>query len=95
MANNEDDDENIPILNDVLRPGDGAPASRSGEPSETDGEHTDSPLTATEIETIAHRAIEQHTEHLQAAITRAIHHAIDAKNHERQSGDHDADGNQD
>ncbi|MDZ7788567.1 MAG: hypothetical protein U5K73_10690 [Halofilum sp. (in: g-proteobacteria)] len=90
----EDDDENIPTLHDVLRPGDGAPSRRSDEPSESGGERADSPLTAAEIEAIAHRVIEQHTEHLQEAITRAIHEAIDAKTRQRPSADHDADDDQ-
>lgn len=80
---NEDDDDNIPTLHDILRPGDGAPARRSGEASDTnpdgDRERDDAPLTAAEIEAIAHRVIEQHTEHLHKAITAAIHEAIDAK----------------
>jgi len=91
---NEDDDENIPTLHDVLRPGDGGPSRRSGEPSESDGERTDSPISAAEIETIAHRIVEQHTEHLQEAITQAIHEAIDAKTRQRPSGGHDGDDDQ-
>lgn len=75
----EDDDDNLPILHDVLRPGDGAPARHAGEASDTGRERNDSPLTEAEIEAIAHRVIEQHTEHLQKAITEAIHEAIDTK----------------
>ncbi len=89
MANKDDD--NIPTLHDVLRPGDGTPARRSGEASNTDRERGDAPLTEAEIEAIAHRVIEQHTEHLQKAITEAIHAAIDAKSRERQSGSDDTD----
>lgn len=89
---NEDDD-NIPTLHDILRPGDGAPAQRSEDASETgsqgDDEHHNAPLTETEIEAIAHRVIEKHTEHLRQAITEAIHEAIDAKNRERQSDGND------
>lgn len=97
---NEDDDENIPTLHDILRPGDGAPARRSDEPSdvdsETDRERSPSPVTVTEteIEAIAHRVVEKHAENLHKAITEAIRAAIDAKNRERQSGGDDADGDQ-
>lgn len=86
-----EDDENIPTLHDVLRPGDGAPARSSGEASNTDRERDDALLTEAEIEAIAHRVIEQHTEHLQKAITEAIHEAIDTKNRERQSGGDDTE----
>ncbi|WP_067562926.1 DUF2486 family protein [Halofilum ochraceum] len=94
---NEDDD-NIPTLHDILRPGDGAPARRTDETSDTEpetaSERSDSPLTEAEIEAIAHRVIEKHTEHLRQAITQAIHEAIDTKNGERQSGGEDGDGYQ-
>lgn len=92
MAN--EDDDNLPTLHDVLRPGDGAPARRSGEASDASRERNDAPLTEAEIEAIAHRVIEQHTEHLQKAITDAIHEAIDTKNRERQSGSDDTDTRQ-
>ncbi len=89
---NEDEDDNIPTLHDILRPGDGAPARRSGERSSTGSdaarEHDASPLTEAEIEAIAYRVIEQHTEHLHKTITEAIHEAIDAK---KQSGGDDTE----
>jgi hypothetical protein len=91
---NEDDDENIPTLHDVLRPGDGAPARRADEPRDADRPRTDTPLTEAEIEAIAHRVIEQHTGQLQQAITEAIQHAINTKNRERQSGGDDGAGDQ-
>lgn len=92
----DDDNDNIPTLHDILRPGDGTPARRSEEASETGAddhsEPDNAPLTEAEIEAIAHRVIEQHTEHLQKAITEAIHEAIDTKNRERQSsGDYTDD----
>ena len=94
----KEDDDNIPTLHDILRPGDGAPARRSEEAPETgsngDSEHDNAPLTEAEIEAIAHRVIEQHTEHLRQAITQAIHEAIDTKNRERQSGSDDTDTRQ-
>jgi len=94
MASEDDDDENIPILHDVLRPGVGSTSRRSDEPSHSGAERADSPLTAAEIETIAHRVLERHTEHLQEAITQAIHEAIDAKTRQRLSADHDGDDDQ-
>ena len=91
MANEDDDDENIPTLHDVLRPGDGAPARRSGQSPDAGAEPTASPLTAAEIEAIAQRVIEHHTAELRKAITEAIHEAIDAKSRERQSGGENTD----
>lgn len=95
---NADDDNNIPTLHDILRPGDGAPARRSGMASDADSDtesaHDASPLTEAEIEAIAHRVIERHTEHLHKAITEAIQEAIDTKNGERQSGGDGGDGYQ-
>lgn len=94
---NEDDD-NIPTLHDILRPGDGTPLRRAEEAPETgsddEKEYDNAPLTEAEIEAIAHRVIEKHTEHLRQAISEAIHEAIDRKNRERQSGGEHGDGYQ-
>ena len=48
-----EEDDNIPTLHDVLRPGDGAPARRTDETSDADRAHDDAPLTEAEIETVA------------------------------------------
>ncbi|GEM_PF-2111481 len=94
----EEDDDRIPTLHDILRPGDGAPASRPEGAPETGpghyGEADNISLTDAEIEAIAHRVIEQHTEHLRKAIIEAVHAAIDAKNRERQSDGNDGDDDQ-
>lgn len=72
MAESDDEDENIPILEDVLRPGN---ARSGGEARQS----TDPNLTEAEIEAIASRVVERHTRRMEEAVNRAIRQAIDMK----------------
>lgn len=92
MAGDDEDDDDIPILNEVLRPGEGRPARRADESAANERRH-ESPLTDAEIEAIASRVIERHTERMREAVTRAIRQAIDLRNRERQAGGDDTDNN--
>lgn len=77
MAESDDEDENIPILEDVLRPGDAsrASAARKAPPATSDP----GALTEAEIEAIAARVVERHTQRMEEAVARAIRQAIDMK----------------
>lgn len=75
MAEPDDEDENIPILEDVLRPGNLARGGTNGETRQS----IDSTLTDAEIEAIASRVVERHTQRMEEAVARAIRQAIDMK----------------
>lgn len=77
MADQDDEDDNIPLLEDVLRPGDPSrSANRHGSGSANPG---DGSLSEAEIEAIAARVVERHTQRIEAAVARAIHQAIEMK----------------
>ena len=76
MAESDDEDDNIPILEDVLRPGDASRAERNKSATGAAADHT---LTDAEIEAIAARVIERHTQRMEEAVARAIRQAIDMK----------------
>ncbi|MEX1082420.1 MAG: hypothetical protein WD382_05355 [Halofilum sp. (in: g-proteobacteria)] len=73
----EQDDDGIPLLNDIVRAG-RAPNGT------TEGEQTR--LTEAEIEAIAARVVERHTQEIEEAVARAIHKALDAKQAGRDNG---------
>lgn len=76
MSESDDEDENIPILEDVLRPGN---AARSGANSKQTQTSDEAGLTDAEIEAIASRVVERHTQRMEEAVARAIRQAIDMK----------------
>ncbi|MDZ7749812.1 MAG: hypothetical protein U5K43_14195 [Halofilum sp. (in: g-proteobacteria)] len=74
-----DDDDDIPLLEDIIRPGAGP------QPKDAGGGPT---LTADEIEAIAARVVERHGAELEAAVARAIRAALDIRaGHERRGSD--------
>lgn len=83
MAASDDDD--IPELHDIVRPGAGASGQRQ------QGDARTPALTEDEIEAIAARVIERYSEHLEQAIARAIAAALQAKGRPR-SQDQDDEG---
>ena len=73
----QDDDEDVPLLDDIVRPGNPAPKDHEGRVT----------LTEEEIEAIAARVVERHTGKIEAAVTRAIEAALDLKARQhRESG---------
>lgn len=77
MASEDDEDDDIPLLEDVLRPGDTGKAGPT--PDTARSSSTDAPLSDAEIEAIASRVIERHTKRMEEAVSRAIRQAIDMK----------------
>ncbi len=92
MAGNDDkEDDDIPLLEDIVRPGHGDAASaRSGESgSSQQGDRAtrdELPLTDAEIEAIAARVVERHIGTIQQAVARAIRAAVRLKHHQRPRG---------
>jgi hypothetical protein len=85
MSDHEDD---VPLLENILRPGDG-PADKP--PREAGGEQSDGPtLSAAEIDAIAHRVVERHNQRLEEAVARAIRKALEIK--ARKQGDNRGSG---
>lgn len=70
MAEQEDDDDRIPLLEDVVRVGREAAIERSAQ-GET--------LSEAEIEAIAARVVERHTKEMEQAVARAIRTALEHK----------------
>lgn len=64
-----DEDDSIPLLDDVVRPGNGQPARPRQE--------TERALSEAEIEAIAARVVERHAKTMEAAVARAIRAALD------------------
>ncbi len=78
MANDDD----IPTLDDVVRPGNGRGNGKRNNP-----ERQQSPtLTDEEIEAIAARVMERYSEALEKAIERAIRRALERK---EENGNHE------
>lgn len=71
MANDDD----IPILDDVVRPGNG----RGGRKNDPQAQQQSSTLTDEDIEAIAARVMERYSEALEKAIGRAIRKALERK----------------
>lgn len=63
-----DEDEDIPLLNDIVRSGRETAPQRGAQPPPA--------LSADEIEAIAARVVERHTHELQQAVAQAIHQAL-------------------
>jgi len=81
MADGDDEDDNIPLLEDIVRPGNVEPA-KGQRPSSTGPEKADQgdmPVTQEEIEAIAARVVERHIDTIEQAVTRAIRTAIRLK----------------
>jgi len=76
MAQGHDDDDDIPLLDDILRPGNGPP--KRGNPT------SGAALSREEIEAIAARVVEEYVPYIEAAIVRAIHSAMETT---RESGE--------
>jgi len=88
MADSEDD--GIPILDEIVRPGNGsAPGSSPGRSSADNPAPT---LSQAEIEAIANRVIERYSQEIELAIARAIREALQAKTPVQQTTDPDAEG---
>ena len=90
-----DDEDDIPLLEDILRPGDTPPAApRSTSPPNEVPASNDQPagptLTDEEIEAIAHRVVERHTARIEEAVARAIRKALEIK-----AGTSDSSGRED
>lgn len=68
------DDDDVPLLDDIVRPGNPVPKDRDGNPT----------LTQEEIEAIAARVVERHTKRIEDAVARAIKAALELKT--RQQG---------
>lgn len=66
----DDDDDDVPLLEDIIRPGAGP------QPKDDRGRPT---LTDDEVESIAARVVERHTARIEAAVARAIRTALDMK----------------
>lgn len=73
-------DDDIPILDDVVRPGNGR-----GRKNNPEGRQS-STLTDEEIEAIAARVLERYSEALEKAIERAIRKALERK---EENGNHE------
>ena len=91
---NDDDEDDIPLLEDILRPGDTPPAApRSTDPRpqtpEPDDRQDGPTLTDAEIEAIAHRVVERHTARIEEAVARAIRKALEIKAGTSDSSDRD------
>lgn len=74
MANQQDDD--IPTLEDVLRPGNANPADRRAGGGPARG---GTALSQAEIEAIAARVIKRETARIETAVARAITRALELK----------------
>lgn len=82
MANGDDQDDEIPLLEDIVRPGSGAsPKDDQGRPT----------LTESEIEAIAARVVERHSARIEQAVARAIRAALDMKARQQQGGSSSGD----
>ena len=68
----QDDDDDIPTLHDVVRPGNGRPRG-GGNPGPG---ASAPPLTEAEIEALAHRVLERHSAEIEQALARAIRSAL-------------------
>jgi len=77
MASEDDEDDDIPLLQAVLRPGDAGNTSERA--PNTPSRSADVPLSDAEIEAIASRVVERHTKRMEEAVARAIRQAIDVK----------------
>ena len=91
------DDDDLPVLREVLRPGDGPPARPDDRSAPDDSvsataRQRECPLTDDEIETIAARIVERHTARMQEAIVEAIRQAIDIRNREQAGPNDQSDG---
>lgn len=95
MAGNHDNegnkDDDIPLLEDIVRPGHGQ-AAASNASSEGSGEgptaarRDELPLSDAEIEAIAARVVERHIGTIEQAVARAIRAAVRLKSHHEQNG---------
>lgn len=65
-----DDDDRIPLLEDVVRSG----REPTAQPATANGA-----LTEADIEAIAARVVERHTKEMEQAVARAIRTALDSK----------------
>jgi hypothetical protein len=75
MGNRDDQDDDIPLLEDIVRPGSGpSPKDEQGRPT----------LTESEIEAIAARVVERHSARIEQAVARAIRTALDMKARQQQ-----------
>ncbi len=66
----EQDEDGIPLLDDIVRTGRSAGAA---------SERGSGGLSEAEIEAIAARVVERHTKEIEAAVARAIRKALEAK----------------
>ena len=81
MAQSDEDDD-IPLLDDIIRPGDGpAPKDDQGRPT----------LTRSEIEAIAARVVERNASRLEEAVARAISAALERKEEQQRGTGHHGD----
>lgn len=75
----EQDDDNIPLLDEVVRQGNGEPKQPQGKQA-GNGRGNDEPgLSDAEIEAIANRVVERYTRAMQQAVARAIRQALQVK----------------
>ena len=88
-----DDEDDIPLLEDILRPGDTPPAAPRStdtptEPAAHQDHRPDDPaLSDEEIEAIAHRVVERHAARIEEAVARAIRKALEIKANQSDSPD--------
>ncbi len=91
MAGNDDQDDDIPLLEDIVRPGQGEaarsdPRAGPSQASTSAAGREQLPLSDAEIEAIAARVVERHIGTIEQAVARAIRAAIRLKHHHKGGG---------
>jgi len=86
----QQDDNDIPLLDEVVREGNGEPKQLRSDEGGESGSDADPTLSDAEIEAIANRVVERYTRAMQQAVARAIRQALQVKARQQRSSSDDS-----